>query len=95
MPHEAVEGGFNAEISASWRRVTDRQPAWHSSDMVNAHIHADATYRIIRLDDEGSFGVEVIIAGMNPAMMVPFATKAAADNWIVEHKSRRSSISRG
>jgi hypothetical protein len=31
-------------------------------------------------------GIEVVVAGMNPAMMVPFATKAAADIWIVEHK---------
>jgi hypothetical protein len=63
--------------------------------MINAHIHTDATYRIIPLDDGASFGVEVVVAGINPAMMIPFATKAAADIWIVEHKSRRNSIRRG
>jgi hypothetical protein len=63
--------------------------------MANAHLNANATYRIIPLDG-GSFGIEVVVAGPNPAMMmVPFATKAAADIWIVEHKSRRSFINRG
>jgi hypothetical protein len=61
--------------------------------MATAHLNVDATYRIILLDG-GSFGIEVVVAGTNPAMMVPFATKAAADIWIVEHKSQRSSISR-
>jgi hypothetical protein len=63
--------------------------------MVKARLNADATYRIIPLDGGGSFGIEVIVAGMSPAMMIPFATKAAADLWIVEHKSRKNSISRG
>jgi hypothetical protein len=62
--------------------------------MINAHLH-DATYRIIPLDGGSSFGVEVVVAGTNPAMMIPFATKAAADVWIVEHKNRRSSITHG
>jgi hypothetical protein len=54
--------------------------------MANAHLHADATYRIVPLDG-GNFGIEVVVARTNPAMMVPFATKAAANIWIVEHKS--------
>jgi hypothetical protein len=57
--------------------------------MANAHLHADATYRIIPLDG-GSFGIEVITPGTKPAMMVPFLTKAAADIWIVDHKDRRA-----
>jgi hypothetical protein len=63
--------------------------------MDNTHIHADAKYRIIPLDGGGAFGVEVIVTGMNPVMMISFATKAAADTWIVEHQDRRSAISRG
>jgi hypothetical protein len=63
--------------------------------MVNAQIYTHATYRIIPIDDGDSFGVEVVVPGTDPAMMVPFSTKAAADIWILEHKSRRSSISRG
>jgi hypothetical protein len=63
--------------------------------MVNTQIHADAKYRIIPLDGGRAFGVEVIVTGMNPAVMIPFATKAAADTWIVEDQNRRSAISRG
>jgi hypothetical protein len=63
--------------------------------MVNAHFNADARYRIISLAGGEAFGVEVVVAGMNPAMMIPFATKAAADIWIVEHQNRRSSSGRG
>jgi len=63
--------------------------------MGNAHLHADAAYRIVPLPGGTSYGVEVIVAGTHPAMMIPFATQAAAKAWIVENKSRRSSISHG
>jgi hypothetical protein len=53
--------------------------------MADAQLSADTTYRIIPMVG-GSFGVEVAMQGAPPAMMVPFATKAAADIWIVDHK---------
>jgi hypothetical protein len=53
------------------------------------HLSADTTYRIVPIDG-GSFGIEVAAPGTRPAIMVPFETKVAADNWIAEHKNRRA-----
>jgi hypothetical protein len=49
------------------------------------HPHADATYRVIRLDD-GSFGVEVRIPENYPTTISKFVTEADAAAWIVEHQ---------
>jgi hypothetical protein len=45
------------------------------------------TYKIIALNG-GGFGVEVVVPGTEPAMVVPFVTTTAAKGWIVDHKSR-------
>jgi len=51
------------------------------------HPHADASYRVIHLD-EGLFAVEVSIPETYPAKVSPFATKADAEAWIAEHQRR-------
>jgi hypothetical protein len=55
--------------------------------MTRIHPHADATYRIISLDD-GAFGVSVMIPDMAPTEVTSFATEAEARTWITEHKAR-------
>ena len=49
------------------------------------HPHADAQYRVYRLDD-GSFGVEVSLPEALPTKITSFPTRAAANQWIAEHK---------
>jgi hypothetical protein len=49
------------------------------------HPHADATYRVIPLDD-GSFGVEVSIPENYPTTISKFAAEADAAAWITEHQ---------
>jgi hypothetical protein len=44
-------------------------------------------YRIIALNG-GGFGVEVVVPGTEPAMVVPFETTIAAKDWIADHKAR-------
>jgi hypothetical protein len=51
------------------------------------HPHIDATYRVFPVKD-GSFGVEVIVPGTNPAAVTPFTTQASAEAWVVKHKAR-------
>ena len=55
--------------------------------MPKTHPHAEATYRVIPLDD-GSFGVEVSIPENYPTMVKPFGTEADAEVWIAEHRER-------
>jgi len=55
--------------------------------MPRTHPHTDATYRVFALKD-GTFGIEVIVPGTNPAAVTPFITEAAADAWVVNHKVR-------
>ena len=55
--------------------------------MPKTHPHAEATYRVISLDD-GSFGIEVTIPDSYPTKVSPFATEAAAEAWIAEHQRR-------
>jgi hypothetical protein len=52
-----------------------------------SHPHAEATYRVIPLDD-GAFAVELTIPETYPAKVSPFATKADAEAWIAEHRRR-------
>ena len=51
------------------------------------HPHAEATYRVVPIDD-GAFAVEVRIPESYPAKVSPFATEAAAEAWIAEHRRR-------
>jgi hypothetical protein len=51
------------------------------------HPHIDATYRVFPVKD-GSFGVEVIVPGTNPAAVTPFTTQASAEAWVMKHKAR-------
>ena len=55
--------------------------------MPRTHPHAEATYRVIPLDD-GSFGVEVSIPETFPTTVSKFDTEADAETWIEQHKSR-------
>ena len=55
--------------------------------MPKIHPHAEATYRVVPLDD-GSFGVEVNIPDSHPTRVSMFKTEADAEAWIVEHRRR-------
>ena len=56
------------------------------------HPLAEATYRVITSGD-AAFVVEVSIPGTYPAKISSF-TKAAAEAWITEHRSRVQSESK-
>jgi len=53
--------------------------------MPKIHPHAEASYRVIPLDN-GSFGVEVSIPDSNPTTVSMFKTEADAEAWIAEHR---------
>jgi hypothetical protein len=55
--------------------------------MPKTHPHAEATYRVVALDD-GSFGVEVSIPDSHPTRVSPFKTESDAEAWIAEHQRR-------
>lgn len=55
--------------------------------MERKHPHAEATYRIIQLDDR-KYGVEVTIPDSHPARITSFATEADAEKWIAMHKAK-------
>ena len=55
--------------------------------MPKTHPHAEATYRVIAVED-GSFAVEVSIPENYPTTVKPFVTEAAAEAWIAEHRER-------
>jgi hypothetical protein len=55
--------------------------------MARTHPHAEASYRVILLEN-GSFGVEVSIPASHPTTVSAFKTKADAEAWIVEHQRR-------
>jgi hypothetical protein len=57
--------------------------------MPKTHPHAEATYRVIALED-GSFGVEVSIPDTSPTKVSPFKSEADAEAWIAEHRRRVS-----
>lgn len=52
-----------------------------------SHPHANATYRILMLDD-GLFGVEVSIPETCPTRVTTFASEQAAEAWIATHRDR-------
>ena len=49
------------------------------------HPHSDAQYRVYRLDDE-TFGIEVSLQEALPIKITSFPTRAAANQWIENHK---------
>jgi predicted metal-dependent hydrolase len=55
--------------------------------MRKTHPHAEATYRVIPVDN-GSFGVEVSIPDSLPTRVSTFKTEADAEAWIAEHRRR-------
>jgi hypothetical protein len=55
--------------------------------MSRTHPHAEASYRVILLEN-GSFGVEVSIPDSNPTTVSMFKTEADAEAWIAEHRRR-------
>ncbi len=55
--------------------------------MPKTHPHAEASYRILALDD-GSFAVEVSIPDSNPTTVTKFDSLDAAEAWISGHRGR-------
>ena len=55
--------------------------------MPKTHPHEEATYRVIPFDG-GGFAVEVKIPDSHPTKVSPFATEAAAEEWIADHRRR-------
>jgi hypothetical protein len=55
--------------------------------MSRTHPHAEASYRVILLEN-GSFGVEVRIPDSHPTTVSMFKTEADAEAWIAEHQRR-------
>jgi hypothetical protein len=51
------------------------------------HPHAEATYRVISFEGT-SFAVEVRIRDTHPTTVSKFATEAAAEKWMAEHRRR-------
>lgn len=51
------------------------------------HPHAEASYRIVLLDD-GAFGVEVSIPDTHPTTVTSFPSQEAAEAWIAGHRER-------
>ena len=49
------------------------------------HPHADAQYRVYKLDD-GTFGIEVSIPDTPPTKVTSFPTRKAANQWVAYHK---------
>jgi hypothetical protein len=58
-----------------------------SIEMQKTHPHAEASYRVIPLEN-GSFGVEVSIPDTHPTTVSMFKTEADAEAWIAEHRRR-------
>jgi len=55
--------------------------------MPKIHPHAEATYRVISLEN-GTFGVEVSIPDSHPTRVSAFKTETDAEAWIAEHRRR-------
>jgi hypothetical protein len=55
--------------------------------MSRTHPHAEASYRVILLEN-GSFGVEVSIPDSHPTTVSVFKTEADAEAWIADHRRR-------
>jgi hypothetical protein len=59
---------------------------------VRTHPYAEAVYEVVALAT-GGFGVKVTTSEASPATVSSFETVAAAEAWIVAHKSRVQSQS--
>ncbi len=55
--------------------------------MPKTHPHAEASYRVLPLND-GSFGVEVTIPDSHPTTVTKFDSPEAAEAWINAHRDR-------
>ena len=55
--------------------------------MTDPHPHAEATYRLLALDD-GKFAVEVAIPGTQPTKVTGLDSQAHAEAWIERHKQQ-------
>jgi len=55
--------------------------------MPRTHPHAEASYRVIALDN-GAFGVEVKIPDSQPTTVTAFDSEQAAEAWIAGHRER-------
>jgi hypothetical protein len=53
--------------------------------MARVHPHVDATYRLVARQDN-TFGIDVLIPGMNLTRVMGFATEASAAAWITKHQ---------
>ena len=53
--------------------------------MPKTHPHAEASYRVLPLND-GSFGVEVTIPDSHPTTVTKFDSSEAAEAWISAHQ---------
>jgi hypothetical protein len=53
--------------------------------MDDKHPHDGATYTILRNDD-GTFGVEVVIPGANRVIITGLDGEAGAEEWIARHR---------
>jgi hypothetical protein len=59
----------------------------HIEAMPRSHPHAEATYRVIPVQN-GAFEVEVTIPESSPTKVSPFASEAAAEAWIARHQGQ-------
>jgi hypothetical protein len=55
--------------------------------MAREHPHAGASYRVI-VQENLTYGVEVVVPGTFPALVTSFATEESAEAWITGHKRR-------
>ena len=62
-------------------------PPTEENCMPKIHPHAEASYRVLPLND-GSFGVEVTIPDSHPTTVTKFDSNEAAAAWISGHRDR-------
>ena len=62
-------------------------PPTEENCMPKIHPHAEASYRVLPLND-GSFGVEVTIPDSHPTTVTKFDSLEAAEAWISAHRDR-------
>jgi hypothetical protein len=55
--------------------------------MTDPHPHAEATYRLMPLND-GTFAIEVAIPGTHPTKITGLESQARAEAWIDRHKQQ-------
>ena len=61
-------------------------PPTEENCMPKIHPHAEASYRVLPLND-GSFGVEVTIPDSHPTTVTKFDSSEAAEAWISAHRA--------